>query len=335
MPFTFAHPAIVLPLIKISRRWLSLTALVVGSMTPDFDYFLRLRVKSVYSYTLAGLLWFDLPLGVLLTVLYLVCVKGKLLSALPQYLYRDYDGRSRDTPLTVLSVEYVAVICYSVLLGAASHLFWDAFTHPHGYFVDHILWLNKTIAIGNFKIQYYKLLQHASTAVGLSIIAAIIANCPKLTARIDKSFRINFWKTVALVVFFFVVIRFLLSFNHLSFGDFVLTIMSASFVGIFLSAVTNRVKYRGARSLLSPLLTDGQFILSRADYATGIVLDENLNWAVDDKQNVYTVYNDVDQAIEAARNIANYRGDIECYVHDSQMRPVYFIRKDEIKDLRQ
>jgi hypothetical protein len=229
----------------------------------------------------------------------------------------------------------VAVICYSVLLGAASHLFWDAFTHPHGYFVDHILWLNKIIVTGNFKVQYYKLLQHASTAAGLSIIAAIIASCPKLTSSIDKSFRIGFWKTVILVAFFFVVIRFLLNFNHLRFGDFVVTIISASFVGIFLAAVTNRVKYRRARSLSSPLLTDSQFILLRADYATGIVLDENLNRAVDDKQNVFTTYNDVGQAIEAARNIVNYRDDVECCIYDSQKRPVYFIRKDEIKDLRQ
>jgi hypothetical protein len=42
MPFTFAHPAIVLPLKHLPKRWYSLTGLIIGSMTPDFEYFIRM-----------------------------------------------------------------------------------------------------------------------------------------------------------------------------------------------------------------------------------------------------------------------------------------------------
>ena len=41
MPFTFSHPAAVLPLRLLPRHWFSLTGLVIGSMVPDFEYFLR------------------------------------------------------------------------------------------------------------------------------------------------------------------------------------------------------------------------------------------------------------------------------------------------------
>ena len=54
MPFTFSHPAIVLPLKYLPKKWFSFTGLIIGSMTPDFEYFLRMKVKSDYSHTLNG-----------------------------------------------------------------------------------------------------------------------------------------------------------------------------------------------------------------------------------------------------------------------------------------
>ncbi len=39
MPFTFAHPAAVLPFMKKQSKYISVTALILGSMAPDFEYF--------------------------------------------------------------------------------------------------------------------------------------------------------------------------------------------------------------------------------------------------------------------------------------------------------
>jgi len=46
MPFTLCHPALVMPLHRCARRWTSLSALVIGSMAPDFVYFLPLGVGA-------------------------------------------------------------------------------------------------------------------------------------------------------------------------------------------------------------------------------------------------------------------------------------------------
>lgn len=288
----------------------------------------------VYSHTISGLFWFDLPLGLLLTILYLTCIEEKLISALPQCLYRNYDGRSRDLYRSVWSFECIAVICYSVLLGAVSHLLWDAFTHPYGYFVSQIPWLDNSIAVESFNLKYYKLLQHTSTIAGLVFIAVSVASYPKVNSKVDKSFRINFWATVTVVVVFIVIIKILWTFNRLVFGYLVVTTISAFFIGIFLAAVTKEVKYRKPKTLLNPQLIGGQFVLSRAEYVTGIVLDKNLDWAVDDNQTVFEVYDDIEGAIKAAKSIVCDRSDIECYVHDSHERLVYFTSKDECKDLR-
>lgn len=42
MPFTFAHPAAVLPFAKKHSKHISVTALILGSMAPDFEYFYTL-----------------------------------------------------------------------------------------------------------------------------------------------------------------------------------------------------------------------------------------------------------------------------------------------------
>lgn len=67
MPFTLAHPAAVLPL---ARSRLHFPALMLGSMAPDFIYFLYGRPVNGYGHTLVGCVLLNLPLVVLLYAIY-------------------------------------------------------------------------------------------------------------------------------------------------------------------------------------------------------------------------------------------------------------------------
>src|SRR6267142_2803077 len=70
MPFTLAHPAVVLPLRRFSPRVLSFPALVVGSITPDVGYcFGRLNVEE-FSHSFVGSLAFCLPVGLLMVAIF-------------------------------------------------------------------------------------------------------------------------------------------------------------------------------------------------------------------------------------------------------------------------
>jgi len=86
MPFTFSHPAIVLPLKFLPKRWFSLTALVIGSLTPDFEYFIRMKVQSDFSHTFLGIFWFYLPLGILLAFIFHNTVRNSLFVNIPMSL---------------------------------------------------------------------------------------------------------------------------------------------------------------------------------------------------------------------------------------------------------
>ena len=69
MPLTFAHPAAILPLSRKSR-YIHFSALVLGSMAPDFEYFLRGQPMGEIGHTLTGFIWFNLPLVALIYVIY-------------------------------------------------------------------------------------------------------------------------------------------------------------------------------------------------------------------------------------------------------------------------
>ena len=134
MPFTPAHPALVLPLLK--RRGLSALGLVIGSMAPDFEYFFKMKVSSVHSHTLGGVLYFDLPVTFLLGWLFVKFVKSNLLANLPPFLQR------RLQPMADLNIDTVfkrwLIFAISAVLGSLSHLFWDGFTHNNTFFVRNL-----------------------------------------------------------------------------------------------------------------------------------------------------------------------------------------------------
>ncbi|HZX57395.1 MAG TPA: DUF4184 family protein, partial [Mucilaginibacter sp.] len=176
MPFTFSHPAAVLPLSYLPKKWFTLTALVIGSVVPDFEYFIRMKVSSKFSHGWAGMFWFDLPLALLLLWIYNSLVKDKLIDHLPAYFNKRLSafknlGTKHYRPSLV-------VIIFSALIGIASHLLWDSFTHPMGYFVKHHHILSRKVSVANHFIQTYNILQHLSTLVGFLIILYAIVKLP-------------------------------------------------------------------------------------------------------------------------------------------------------------
>ncbi len=235
MPFTFSHPAIVLPFNYLSKKWISLTALVIGSMVPDFEYFLRLKVASYYSHTWTGLFWFDPPLALFLLVIYNNIVKNKLIDHLPAFL------NSRLSKFKISSSFYfknavIVVVC--ILIGAASHIFWDSFTHSGGYFVTHILFLTRQINISHYHIQTYKILQHLSTLAGTAIILFAIVQLP--VGQLTKENNITYyWIEVLGVTLLVLSIRLLTGLQIQEYGDVIVTIISGIFIGLILiSAIT-------------------------------------------------------------------------------------------------
>jgi hypothetical protein len=175
MPFTLSHPAAVLPLL---RRPFSAAALVAGAVAPDMPYFARstpipVTAESWYepymnattSHGLLGALTVSLPYALALFGLYLVA-RRPVGALLPATAPRDPEPGGASALL-----RRGGWALLSLLIGIATHLVWDSFTHVDGYVVLNVPFLTTQLA-GD--LTWARALQHVSTVGGLAVIAVYL-----------------------------------------------------------------------------------------------------------------------------------------------------------------
>src|SRR5262245_9526920 len=127
MPWTFAHPAGVLPFRRFSGPGrLSFGALLIGSMSPDFVYYVGRFDLGAFTHTPLGVLVVCLPAGLLVLALAL-WLRDPIAQLLPQP-HRDALLATRSA-LAHFTVRSLSLAAASLLLGAATHVLWDSFTH--------------------------------------------------------------------------------------------------------------------------------------------------------------------------------------------------------------
>lgn len=192
MPLTFSHPALILPAKYLPARWVSMTGLIIGSITPDFEYFLRMKIESIYSHSWTGMLWFDLPLSILLTFIYHSIIRNSLICNSPVFLKKRLSRYMRFKWMDYFKHHFFTVII-CLLIGIASHIFWDSFTHPGGDFVKMIPWLREISDVLGIHIQNSRLLHVISTIVGGIIVFYAVMRIPKATDYAKSRNPVYYW----------------------------------------------------------------------------------------------------------------------------------------------
>ncbi len=166
MPFTLAHPAAAVPLQKVG---LPLSALVVGSMAPDFPYFLHKTVEDHYAHTAQGLFLFCIPAGLLVLWLFHHVLKFPLLWLLPSSHQARIAAPASQFRFGPTS-QFLRVVL-ALFVGACTHIVWDSFTHASGWSVQQLPPLRlPLIQISGSTLYVFKALQHGSTVVGASLL---------------------------------------------------------------------------------------------------------------------------------------------------------------------
>jgi hypothetical protein len=245
MPFTPAHPAIVLPFLRWSR--LSASGLVVGSIAPDFEYFFKMNEGDVHSHTIPGLIYFDIPVVFLLAFLFHSVVKANLFGNLPRWL-RSRFQETLDYNFVGDLKRHPWRFTFSALLGSASHLFWDSFTHPDGYFVN-LLWFYEgtTVRYDGATYPLYYALQHFSTYIGMFFVVVYIMQkkpSPVTASRISWRYWIIFLFISVAVVW----LRFFIRPEDQTIGNVVISITGMC-IGLI---VCGLLTFKGQRQTEAP-----------------------------------------------------------------------------------
>jgi len=232
MPFTFSHPAIVLPLASKKLK-LSATGLFVGSMTPDFEYFIRMKNVSRFSHTLPGLFWFDLPLALLLCFIYHEIVRNTLFDNLPEFLKERIAIYQKFQWTKYFNRNWI-IVCLSALIGGASHVLWDAFTHESLFFVQRDPELSTLMKLGNINLAGYKFLQLASSVVGLLVVIIAIASLKKRTGNY-RQVDYTYWMLILIIIVTVMFIRFVVGLSMYDHRRIIVSFISSVIIALILT----------------------------------------------------------------------------------------------------
>ncbi|MFF2885472.1 DUF4184 family protein [Paenibacillus sp. NPDC057967] len=250
MPFTFAHPLYAAPLKLAKPGWFSLTGLILGSMSPDFEYFIALEPYQTFGHSGLGLLLQAIPLSLLFAFLFHYVIKLPLAEHLPGIF--GISGKAKELmdryPWRMRGWRDGLVFLVSVVIGFSSHVFLDAFTHLSGYFVVRWAALNETV----FGLPVYKLLQHGLSLTGLAVFGIMVliwlrrpaSEAAQNKSRVSVRAKWLYWSIVGITAAVTVACKLLFSTSANYIGILVVSPISGFLLGLALASIGSRVLRR-------------------------------------------------------------------------------------------
>lgn len=172
MPFTLSHPAAVLPFLRGGRARgpLVASALVAGSLAPDVPFFTESLVHGTFRYgtfthSLAGIPTADVGIAAALVAGWHWLLREPLVALLPARWGDTADAVTAPSGRMPGPAD-AAWFTVSAVLGAVTHVGWDAFTHDGRIGVHLLPVLAHTVA-GR---PVYAWLQIICSAAGLAVL---------------------------------------------------------------------------------------------------------------------------------------------------------------------
>lgn len=221
MPFTFSHPAIVLPLRQSKKIPLSFTGLIAGSMAPDFEFLLRLRNTENFGHTWIGVIVCDIPFAVVLSFMYHYLVRDTFTRYLPTYF------RLRFIPFMKFDwclyfKKHTLNFLIAVLTGILSHFLLDSFTHENKMIAQWLPLFAATVVVCKQSIPVYLLLQIFTSIAGAVYILWFISAMEKGAELAPTKNIAGYWILLVIVAIVIFVLRLQLDKVHQSNADIII-----------------------------------------------------------------------------------------------------------------
>ncbi|MFC9623516.1 DUF4184 family protein [Streptomyces sp. NPDC056930] len=183
MPFTLSHAAAVLPGMRrdgTARGPLLASALVAGSFAPDMTYYADTAIPGAMEFgrvthSVWGVFTVDVLITAAVVALWLL-LREPSVALLPRtwqgrvhaFVRGQWCGSGRGA----WKVRDGAWFVLSAVIGSATHVVWDAFTHHDRWGVRLVPVLDRNVG----GIPVFQLVQYGSSAVALAVLAWFTAS---------------------------------------------------------------------------------------------------------------------------------------------------------------
>jgi len=128
------------------------------------------KYRSV-GHSFPGVVLFTIPISFVALWFFHFVIKKPIAGLLPIGVQRRLDGQLGEFRFG--GVRRTLAIASSIVLGIATHLLWDSFTHAYTWTWRHLNWVQSWIDVPVAGwIPTYEVLQYASTLIGLFALAA-------------------------------------------------------------------------------------------------------------------------------------------------------------------
>ena len=250
MPFALSHPSAV---VFSKSKKLNLGGLILGSMAPDFIYFILFNPSSSLGHTPIGFILLNLPLCFLLNFLFYKYIQVFFLLTLPNFIGGKYLYLTKKKN-KLTSTKKCIIFSYSCIIGMLTHVFWDSFTHDTGFFVQHAALLRSKITLLSYNIPVYKLLQHGSSLIGLIILLFFLYSIreEKLNTLNIYINKFKFLISVLSIQIVTLIISYISSVTiegSFGIGKVIVTLINGLFLGYLITGMINCFLVREYRDL--------------------------------------------------------------------------------------
>jgi hypothetical protein len=232
MPFTFSHPAIVLPFERSKRKWFSLTGLIAGSIVPDMEFLMRLRETNTFGHTWLGLIVFDIPAAFLLSFIFHKWIRNPLVINSPKF-FRERFSALLSFNWPDCFKQHKVNFFVSMLIGIASHIFLDAFTHYDGAVAKRSSFFFNEIVIWKHPFPIYLILQVATSLVGGLYILWFIFKMKRSEDTVLANNISGYWLSIVVLSIAIFVVRVIVDKAHQSFNDILIAAVGSCLYALF------------------------------------------------------------------------------------------------------
>ncbi len=248
MPFTFSHPAAVLPFCKTKKIPVSVTGLIAGSIVPDLEFLFLLRESDYVGHLWPGIILFNIPVAILSAFIFHYLIRNSLIVHLPVFLKQRFTSFLYFDWMAYFKKHWLSfTVC--VLLGVASHVFIDAFTHQDGFMAKPAAFFQRNINLVFTAMPVYFFLQLLTSLVGALYILWYVIKMPKEKSLQYACKPFQYWLLFFIAIPCVLLVRFAVTKNYRTTDDIIIAVTGSLLYALLF---TSLFSYKQTVRQLSP-----------------------------------------------------------------------------------